>query len=62
MVVLLEDHQGKEFLEGASATREDDEGIGVFDHDFHAGVDVFAQPELGEPVGESFQFDDVGDV
>lgn len=60
--VLPEDEKGEEFLNGAGAAGEDDEGVGVVDHDFHAGVDVVTKPEGGEAFGEAFEFDDVGNI
>ena len=62
IALMAEDHEGEEFLEGAGAAGHDDEGIGMFDHHLHAGVDVRAEPEGGEAIGEAFEFDDVGDV
>lgn len=62
VALLMEDEEGEELLHGSSSTGEDDEGVGVLDHDFHAGVDVVAEPEAGESGGETFELDDVGDV
>lgn len=62
IVLAAEDEEGEEFLHGAGSAGHDDEGIGVLDHDLHAGVDVGLQPEGGEAIGEAFEFDDVGDV
>lgn len=60
--LAAEDEQGEQFLHGAGSAGHDDEGIGVLDHDFHAGVDVGLQPEGGETIGKAFQLDDVRDV
>ena len=62
MAFLMENHEGEEFLHGAGAAGEDHEGVRFLNHDFHAGVDVVAEPEGGESFGEAFEFDDVRDV
>ena len=62
IVLAAEDEEGEEFLHGAGSAWHDDEGIGVLDHDFHAGVDVGLQPEGGKAIGEALEFDDVRNV
>ena len=59
---MLEDEEGEEFLDGSGSAWENDEGVGVFDHDFHAGVDVITKPEARESSGKAFELDDVGDI
>ena len=62
VTLLVKDHEGEKLLHGAGAAGEDDEGVGVLDHDFHAGVDVVAKPEGVEAFGEAFELDDMGDI
>ena len=62
MFLVLEDHQGQQFLHGAGAPGKDDEGIRVFNHDLHPGIDVRAQPETGQAVGQALELDDVGHI
>ena len=58
----MEDEEREDFLHGAGATGESDEGIGVLDHHLHPGVDIRARPEAAEPLGQAFEGDDVGHV
>ena len=62
VTLLMEDHEREEFLHRAGTAGEDDEGVGVFDHDFHAGVDVVTKPEAGESCGKAFEFNDVRNI